>query len=517
MKNTSKEYWKGLEQLSNDVDFVKYADKEFPEYVPVKEQNNADEGGNSRRDFLKLMGFSVAAASLAACEAPVRKAIPYLNKPVEVDPGIPNYYASTYINGGDVSSIVVKTREGRPIKIEGNRESSINRGGVNAQMEASVLNLYDTERLRKPAEGGKDTTWESLDQKVIAELGAIAGAGGQIRIVSRTVASPTTQKAIDAFKAKYPNTQHIQYDPASAHGIIAANNETFGRAGVPVYDFSKAEVIVSFAADFLGTWLSPVEYTKQYSKGRKINAAHRAMSRHYQFEANLSLTGANADYRVPVRPSQEGLIVGALYNAIAAKAGQGTIGTTAVANVPFIEKAANELWAARGKSLVVAGSNDTNVQKVVNGINYLLGNYGQTLHLDKLANIRRGNDTAITGFARELAAGRIPGVIFFDCNPVYDHFAGTTIAEGLPKAQLSVSTSTTQDETAAICKFIAPNNHYLESWNDAEPHTGHLSLGQPTISPLFDTRQAQSSFLTWAQEADTDYLAFLQENWKVNY
>lgn len=149
-----KTYWKGTEQLTNDPSFVKNAEKEFPEYLPINE-NKESNGSTSRRDFLKLMGFGVAAASLAACEAPVRKAIPYLNKPVDVDPGIPNYYASTYSVGGDYASIVVKTREGRPIKIEGNKNSSITQGGVNAQVEASVLSLYDQERLKGPLKEGK--------------------------------------------------------------------------------------------------------------------------------------------------------------------------------------------------------------------------------------------------------------------------------------------------------------------------------------------------------------------------
>ena len=213
MSDNKKTYWKGLEQLSNDPEYVKHADKEFAEFLPISEQDNS---GNSRRDFLKLMGFGVAAASLAACEAPVRKAIPYLNKPVDVDPSVPNYYASTYVNGSDAVSVVVKTREGRPIKIEGNKYSSMTMGGTNAQVEASVLSLYDKERLTGPKKGGQSTDWSTLDSEVTSQLNSIAASNGQIVIVSNSVLSPTTNKAGREFQAKFPSAKHVTYDAVSS-------------------------------------------------------------------------------------------------------------------------------------------------------------------------------------------------------------------------------------------------------------------------------------------------------------
>jgi len=253
MKEIKKRYWKGLEQLTNDPEFIKYADKEFPEYLPINSNHDGQNSGlETRRDFLKMLGFSVAAASLAACEAPVRKAIPYLNKPVDVNPGMPNYYASTYLNGGDYCSIVVKTREGRPIKVEGNKLSKITKGGVNAQVEASVLSLYDDERLRGPRAGTSDAEWNDIDSQIKSKLGEIARANGQIRIVSNTVLSPSSKAAIDVFITKYPAAQHVMYDQLSSYGIVKANEQSFGSAVIPSYDFSKAHVIVSFDADFFG-------------------------------------------------------------------------------------------------------------------------------------------------------------------------------------------------------------------------------------------------------------------------
>ena len=505
MKETKKTYWKGLEQLSNDPEFVKNADREFPELPSMI----SEDGNASRRDFLKMMGFSLAAASLAACEAPVRKAIPYVNKPVDINPSIPNYYASTFSSGGDYASIVVKTREGRPIKIDGNKLSPINNGKVNAIVEASVLSLYDKERLTGPYLAGENTDWASLD----AEVKSKVAAAGNVKIVSNTVLSPSTLKALNLFSESIGGAEVIMYDPLSNYGIAKASESMYGQAVVPSYSFDKAKTIVSFGADFLGTWISPIEFAGQYAKTRKISKERPEMSRHYQFESNLSLTGANADYRSPIKASQSGLAVLALYNMLARKAGAATVSAPAV-EVANLEKAANDLWASRGASLVVSGSNDPNVQTVIHAINELLGNNGATVDFSTPVNFRKGDDAKMNQFITDLNAGRVGAVIFHNCNPVYDHPRGAELAEGISKARFSLATNMTMDETASLVGAIAPDHHFLEAWNDFEPKPGHYSLSQPTISPLFDTRQAQESLLVWAGET-TNYYDFLRNNWET--
>lgn len=505
MKETKKTYWKGLEQLSNDPEFVKNADREFPELPSMI----SEDGNASRRDFLKMMGFSLAAASLAACEAPVRKAIPYVNKPVDINPSIPNYYASTFASGGDYASIVVKTREGRPIKIDGNKLSPINNGKVNAIVEASVLSLYDKERLTGPYLAGEKTDWASLD----AEVKSKVAAAGNVKIVSNTVLSPSTLKALNLFSESVGGAEVIMYDPLSNYGIAKASESMYGQAVVPSYSFDKAKTIVSFGADFLGTWISPIEFAGQYAKTRKISKERPEMSRHYQFESNLSLTGANADYRSPIKASQSGLAVLALYNMLARKAGAATVSAPAV-EVANLEKAANDLWASKGASLVVSGSNDPNVQTVIHAINELLGNNGATVDFSTPVNFRKGDDAKMNQFITDLNAGRVGAVIFHNCNPVYDHPRGAELAEGISKARFSLATNMTMDETASLVGALAPDHHFLEAWNDFEPKPGHYSLSQPTISPLFDTRQAQESLLVWAGET-TNYYDFLRNNWET--
>lgn len=512
----NKRYWKGLEELRNDPEFVKYADKEFPEYLPISEskRNGEERGGSSRRDFLKMMGFGISAATLAACEAPVRKAIPYVVKPVDVDPSIANYYASTYLDGGDYCSIVVKTREGRPIKVDGNELSNVTFGGTSPQVQASVLSLYDKQRLQGPVANGQAITWSELDNNITNQLRSIANQGGRIAVVSYTVMSPSTQAAINEFMAAYPGTQHIMYDPQPADGVLAANKSMFGKAVLPTYDFSKANVIVSFGADFLGTWNGSITYANQYAETRKVGKNKKEMSRHYQFEPNLSLTGANADYRSPIKPSQEGLVIGQLYNLIASKAGGSSANFTKVEEIPYLQKAANDLLNARGASLVVSGSNDPAVQVVVNRINQLLGNYGNTINMDQPSYYRRGSTAALENLVNDAQAGRVDGIIFYNCNPAYDYFNASNLVEALSKVKLKVSTSDSINETSALVSFIAPDHHYLESWNDAEPQQGQYSLAQPTITPIFDTRQAQSSFLTWAGSNETDYYTYLRSRWR---
>lgn len=506
MEEPKKLYWNGIGQLTNNPEFLKQAGQEFAQPEPEEDL------GHSRRDFLKMMGFGVAAVSLAACEAPVRKAIPFVNRPVDAIAGIADYYASTYINGGDYCSIVVKTREGRPIKVDGNALSSVTRGGTSAQVEASVLSLYDNARLRGPKAGGNRTDWQELDAQVISKLNEIAAKGGQIRIVSNTILSPSTKAAINRFIAKYPTTRHIQYDQNSQYGMLKANEESFGTAFIPSYDFSKARTIVSVAADFLGSWGAVIETTKQYAETRRISEEKREMSRHYQFESILSITGANADYRVQIKPSEEGAVVVQLYNLIAAKAGRP--GVSGGVDKPHLAKAADELWANRGNALVVAGSNDRSIQVLVNGINDMLGSYGSTILPHLPVNYRQGNDEAMAEFISDVADGKIDGVIFYNCNPVYDHPQGARLQDALKSVALTISTSIKEDETGAQVNFLAPDHHYLEAWNDAEPKKYHYSLAQPTITPIFKTRAAQESFLVWAGETNVDYFEFIRSNWR---
>ena len=511
MENNTKKYWKGLEELHQSPEFVKNSKNEFAEELPIEELLSESKVNNPtpRRDFLKALGFGMSAVALAACnEAPVKRAIPYLIKPEEITPGIANYYTSNYNGLG----VLVKTREGRPIKIEGNPNDPIAKGGTDAVAQASVLDLYDSSRIKNPMMKGADATWENVDKFVKEALATATN----VRIVSNTIMSPSTKLVIADFAVKYPSTKHITFDASSYSGMINANNNSFGKAVIPSYNFDKADVIVSFGADFLGTWISPVEYTKQYVQNRNNKSLEaKKMSRHVQFETILSLTGTNADSRYTHKPSQQGLAVLALYNAIASKTGAAAVAGVSVPFEKIINETANELLNAKGKSLVVCGSNDVSVQVAVNAINSLLGNYGTTIDLDNASYQKQGNDAEMIDFVAEMNAGKIDAVIFYNTNPVYNYAKGAEFAEALKKVKTKVSFADRADETALLCDVIAPSTHYLESWDDVSAKRGVYSVVQPTISPVYNARAAQSSLLVWA-DATLDYFTYIRNNWEKN-
>jgi molybdopterin-containing oxidoreductase family iron-sulfur binding subunit len=461
------------------------------------------------------MGFGVAAVSLAACEAPVKHAIPLLNKPEEYDPGIANYYASSFYDGGDYCSILVKTREGRPIKIEGNKLSSVSAGGTSVKTQASVLGLYDNNRFKNPRKGNINIEWAALDEEVKKGLDAAKAAGQVIYLISGTNISPSSNAAIAAFSSAYGNVKHVQYDAYSAHGLLEASKEVSGTRAIPSYDFSKAKVVVSFGADFLGSWLSSTEYSRQFSKTRKVGPSKKEMSRLFVFESLFSITGANADYRTNIRPSEKGLVVAALYNEVVAKLGGSPIGTAAPKSSRYIKEAAQQLVDHKGSGLIVDGSNDKYVQKLVLQLNQLLGNFGNTISFTSPSYVKKGNDVEFNQFVDALAAGQAGAVLFLDGNPVYDHPRGAEIKSSISKAGLSVSFAYAPDETAAASKLIAPNHYFLEAWGDAEPKKDYYSLVQPTISPIYKTRQAEESLLLWAGQ-NTTYYDFVKGFWKTN-
>lgn len=466
-----------------------------------------------RRDFLKKAGLGTLAGIITAgCKRiPVEKVIPYIIKPEEITPGVPLWYASTFFDGREYCSVLVKTREGRPIKIEGNELSKVTFGGTSARVQASIFELYDSDRLKYPMINRRKATWDEIDEQVKFKLEQIKLERGKICILSPTIISPSTRKIISEFIKSYPGTKHIIYDTISSSPILMANKRCFGRAVIPDYKFEKAKIIVSFGADFLGTWISPIEYASRYVTTRKPG---RGMSRHIQFESYMSLTGSNADIRIPIKPSEEGLLVLSLYNKLARLAGKHRYKDVRLKN-DLISKIANELWKNRGRALVISGSDDIDVQIMINAINLLLDSYGNTIDLNKFSQLRQGIDSEIYQLVEDMNDGRVDALILYNVNPVYDFPYPESFISGLKKVKLTISFSLYLDETSSLVEYVCPDNHYLESWNDAEPKKEHFSLTQPVIQPLFNTRQAQESLLIWMDNY-TDYYTYIKEYWREN-
>jgi molybdopterin-containing oxidoreductase family iron-sulfur binding subunit len=493
-----EKHWRSLEEYKNCTD-------PHQENRTVPDSRVVDAPA-SRRDFLKLFGFSVASAAvLSSCEKPVQKAIPYLIKPEQVTPGKASYYASTFFDGTEYCSVVVKVRDGRPIKIEGNHHSPVSRGGTSARVQASVLNLYDDARYKEPSADGKTISWEDVDQLVTSRL----AEGGRTVILTPTIISPSSAEVIGNFFRAYPNSEWIQYDEVSASGIREAHLEVFGAAVIPGFHFDRAGYILSFDADFLGTWLTPVEFARDYATTREVSKENPFMSKHVQVESALSMTGSNADERIPVTPRESMLMLADIYNRLAAASGQPNV--KAPPCVTEVDDLVNALLEHRGTSLVVCGSNDPAVQKMVAGINHLLGNYGTTLDLERCIQVKKGDDKGFLAFLQELENGGVDNLLMMDVNPVFS-LAGF---EALGKAGFTLYMGNALNETAGAAKVICPTPHYLEAWGDAEPLKGSYSLQQPCIHPIFNTRSFQDSLLTWAGE-QTSYRDHLESWWKNN-
>jgi Fe-S-cluster-containing dehydrogenase component/anaerobic selenocysteine-containing dehydrogenase len=383
--------------------------------------------------------------------------------------------------------------------------SKVTWGGTNARTQASVLSLYDSTRLRGPkmksGNAWADKTWNDVDGAVADKLKAAKG----IAIVSSTIISPSTMRAIGAFKSKFGNVQHVMYDAVSYSGMLKAHASSHGKAMIPTFSFDKAEVIVGIGCDFLGNWVSPIEHAKQYGMTRKVSADKKTMSKHYQFEAQLSLTGANADERFPVKPSQFGQV------ALGLLQGVGGAGSASSVLTKEIQKVADALKGANGKALVVCGSNDAAIQLVVNEINKQIGAYGTTINTSVEDFTHQGDDAAMKKLVESMGSS-VDAVIFYNSNPAYTAPKALGFEAALKNVPTKITFATHVDETAALCDFILPDHNYLEAWGDHMPRTGHYSLQQPAIRPLFSTRHAQDSFLRWA-EVSKDYMSYVQETW----
>ncbi|KAA0214749.1 4Fe-4S dicluster domain-containing protein [bacterium] len=448
----------------------------------------------SRRRFLQLSGLGALGAIVAGCQGPQMTVAPQPKRTPEVTPGVAYWYASTCGACSAQCGSLLKVRDGRPIKVEGNDLHPMSKGGLCARGQAFVLDLYDPERAKSPWLDGKPSDWAGLDKEVVAAL----QKARNVRLVSGTQSGPTTRSVMDEFCKKY-DARHIVHDAMPLSAIARAHGQTHGLTLLPRYRFDLARVIVSFGADFMGSWLSPVEFARQWAEGRKL--AEFTPARHVQLEAAMSLTGASADTRLRLPESERGAALVALANAVARKLGKAepfdAASPKAVSGAE-LESLAGQLAREKGRSLVVAGGNHLHEQLVVNQINMLLENYGQTLDLTQASQQKLGDPEAMDKLLAELESGAVDVLILWGVNLAYDHARGADFAKAIAKARLSVALADRLDETASLCKVVATDLHALESWNDFEPHKGLFSLAQPAIRPLHGGRQAQESLLVWA-------------------
>ena len=505
--SSNKKYWKSVEELNEGSLIVeKLKQNEFAQDIPTDQflgdKESLETSSTSRRDFLKYVGFSTAVASLAACEGPVTKSIPYVVKPDDIVPGVADYYATTMADGFDFANVLVKVRDGRPIKIEPNKDAKHH--ATNARVQASVLSLYDSNRLKAPRINGEVATWAKIDGEIASKLSEIKNSGEKIAILSGTIVSPSTLKLIAQFKEQFGNVEHVMYDSISEDGILDAMEEMYGTRALPDYDFSKAEVILSIGADFLGDWQGG-GFSSGYAKGRVPK--NGKMSYHVQIESNMTLTGGNADKRIMVKPSEQINALIKLYQAV-------TSGISTREMTPLntgIQQVAAKLKSAGSNAVVVCGINDKNAQLLTLAINQTL--QSAVIDVQNVRYTRKGNTNQVQNLIQDLKGGSVGGLMMVNVNPVYTLSNGSEFAEALKKAKLTIAFGMNETETTAVSQYVLPTPHYLESWGDAMFQKGHYSLMQPTIHPLFDTRQFEDSMLKWTGST-SDFHGYIKNNWQ---
>ena len=539
-----RRYWKSFDDLNNTPEFNQALQTEFMS-SPLREET-ANEGNDkwARREFLKLMGASVALTTAAGCiRRPVQKIVPYTKQPEDVTIGMSSWYTSTYFDGQEGFGLLIKSREGRPVHIAGNPEHPLNKGAVSSRAQASLLGLYDPERLQGPKRNllnekrtNKETisvTWEALDNKVVESL-----KKGSVYLLSGNISSPATQAVIDDFGKAF-NSQHIVWEPLAHDDVMLGQLAAYGSAVVPSYRFDKAKTIVSIDADFLGSWLTPVSFTRQFSAGRKkIESMNRLIS----FDSTYSLTAANADIRFKIKPSQQLTVVMGLINELIGRSSYAANEAVKAALAPFknateqlklssdsLKKIADELFKNAGESLVVAGGlqakteDSHQLQIAVNFLNTILGNEGKTVLGHKGLNRLTADYNKLQLLIKDMKDNKVKTLIIYRSNPLYALSESVGFAEALKQVENVIYIGDMMDETAKLCHYVATDNHALETWGDAEFAPGVYSVHQPLIRTMYDTRSFQLTLMTWAYIANLGpkrlityetYFDYLRAFWK---
>ena len=483
-EKSGKQYWRTLEELADDPHFADLLHREFPRHA--SEWDDAVD----RRDFLKLMGASLALAGLAGCGLPDQTHIvPYVKQPDGVVLGRPNFFATAMPFGADAVGVLVESHEGRPTKIEGNPDHPSSLGATSAIVQASILNLYDPDRAQTTLYTGEIRSWSAfLDAAPAMTANVKATNGAGFRILTGTVTSPTLAWQIKKLLAQYPQAKWHQWEPAVCDGAKEGSKLAFGRYVNTVYVPGKANVILSLDADFLASGPGHIAYAKQFARRRKLEGTNDSLNRLYVVEPTPSVTGSNADHRLPLRASDMELFA----RALAGKLGIGPAVPLQGDAEKWLETVAKDLQSEHGNSLVIAGEyQPAVVHALAHAINASLGNVGTTLYYTEPVEAEPANNLdSLRDLCADMNAGKVDLLLILGGNPVYDAPHDFDFTSKLKRVHTSIHLSPYFDETSAYCKWHISESHYLESWSDARALDGTISIVQPLISPLYYTKSS---------------------------
>ena len=532
--NPDPNYWRSFKELYNDKETIEKRYNEFEEGVTDQFDPNENLSGLSRRKFLALLGASAAFAGVACTDYRDKgEVVPYNIKPEEITLGKPNYYASTCTGCNSTCGILIKTREGRPIKIDGNPEHPVNQGKICAKGQASILNLYDPERIKSPLRKNynvfSETEWKYVDDNIINVLSNLGNK--EIALISHKINSPTTLKLINEFKAVYPTAKLYSYELFNNSIRQNAWKKCYGDESFPLIAWNEAELILSLESDFLGADENRIENSKLFAQMRDVDS--KKFNRLYVAESALTLTGINADYRLKVKPENQLEFVLGLISELKKK---GVISTSlefnvnlndVVNNLNLDRKTVNylvkDLSDKKGKSIVYAGdslSEETHI--AVNLLNELLGN--TSLYRKDSFKLNQHNISAFDEFSElvnKINNNQVGAVIHLNCNPVYHLPEDIGYRNAITKVDNVFSLAETMNESCQVSKYVLPINHNFECWGDFQSRTGLISLSQPAIMPIYNSRQLEAILLTWIKKDsqaynDFIYHDYLKSNWQQN-
>lgn len=521
-----KRYWRSLEELSDTPEFQSFLEDEFPNRSSLLDLN--------RRDLLKFMGASLALAGISGCRGvflPQDKVVPYVKQPEELVPGKPLYYASAITIGGYATGVLVQQMEGRPIKIEGNHEHPASLGAVDSITQAEILGFYDPDRvgnvlnrinfgLPGPRKGNDDgfagelSTWEtfgSTAREILQRQSATGGAG--VRILTGSFTSPSLKRQISRFLKKYPAAKWHAYEPAGRANVHAAAQASFGQALEPIFDFTKAKVVVSLDGDFLSEASMPgsLRYARDFADGRRVKGAKGEMNRLYAIESTPNLVGAMADHRWAVKASE----VYAHAVALAKALGVPGVAVSTETKVPgaHIQEIAADLLANPGAGLILTGDHQpVEVHSLVHAMNSFLGSFGKTVNLIPAVDETVGAGD-LASLVQDLNGGGVDLLLIVDGNPVYNAPADLGFRDALTKAKTKVHIGLLDDETSHFCDWHLPMAHQLEEWGDVRAFDGTVSIVQPLIAPLYESKSPIEIFAMLMGEVASGY-DIVRQTWK---
>jgi molybdopterin-containing oxidoreductase family iron-sulfur binding subunit len=531
---TDVNYWRSFEDLYKNPELIEARNHEFKNGT-TDDFDPLQLSSISRRKFLALLGASAALAGTACTDYRDKgEIVPYNVKPEEITIGKPNFYASTCTVCPNACGILIRTREGRPIKVDGNPEHPVNKGKICAKGQANILNLYDPERLSVPLK--KDDTrfdeisWKEADNYIIKVLNEADDK--EIVIITHTITSPTTLNVLEKFQQKYPATKIYSYELFNDSIKNSAWQKCYDSRNYPLLKWNEARVIVSLESDFLGVENNRIETARLFTEGRNVDT--KKFNRLYVIESNLSLTGLNSDYRLRLRPDAQYEFVMSMINELKNKGAINiTANTSSFSLNSFalkynlkketLNQLVTDLISNKGKAIIDAGNSlPENVHIAVNLLNAALGN-SNLYRTDAAKNdlLKLSSIKNIEELVSQMNDGKVAAVIHFDCNPVYHFAKDLGYEDALKKVGAIISLTEKESETSFVSNYVLPINHNFEAWGDAQPRKNIISLQQPVIAPLKNTRQKEAILLTWIDgeaEAFSEklYYDYLMKNWETS-